>query len=149
RLLRSDIHDWRITFVATGLDACVGERLMAVRPFLGDDERFLANYADGVTDAPLDAMIAFAERQGKAATFLGVRPTDPRHVTQHADDGSVTRVQHVTEVGLRRNGGFVGLHRRVFDYMRPREELAHEPVQRMIAAGDLATYAYDGFWACM
>src|SRR5690606_36927013 len=32
-LLRSDIDDWRITFVDTGLDACVGERLAAVRPF--------------------------------------------------------------------------------------------------------------------
>ena len=149
RLLRSDIHDWRITFVDTGLDACVGERLLAVRPFLGDDERFLANYADGVTDAPLDDVVAFAERHDKAATFLGVRPNYTSHVVRHDADGAVTDIQHVTEAGLRINGGFFVLHRRVFDYMRPGEELVHEPFRRMIAAGDLATYAYDGFWACM
>ena len=30
------------------------ERLVAVAPHLGDDEYFLANYGDGLTDAPLD-----------------------------------------------------------------------------------------------
>jgi glucose-1-phosphate cytidylyltransferase len=149
QLLTSDIHDWRITFVDTGLDACVGERLLAARPFLGDDEYFLANYADGVTDAPLDDVIAFARRQRKAATFLGVRPNYTSHVVQADADGTVTDIQHVTEIGLRINGGFFVLHRRVFDYMRPGEELVHEPFQRMISAGDLAAYAYDGFWACM
>ena len=148
-LLKSDIHDWRITFVDTGLDASVGERLLAVRPFLGDDERFLANYADGVTDAPLDDVVAFAEARGKAAVFLGVRPNYTSHVVQAEPDGTVRGIQHVTEVGLRINGGFFVLHRRVFDYMRPGEELVQEPFRRMIAAGDLATYAYDGFWACM
>src|SRR5687767_11229574 len=63
-LLQSDIQDWRITFVDTGLEACVGERLLAVRPFLGDDEVFLANYADGVTDAPLDRMVDFFHATG-------------------------------------------------------------------------------------
>ena len=52
-LLNSDIHSWRITFVNTGTKALVGERLMAVRHLLQDDEHFLANYADGLTDAPL------------------------------------------------------------------------------------------------
>jgi len=148
-LLQTDIHDWTITFVDTGLDACVGERLMAVRPFLGDDEVFLANYADGVTDAPLDEMVDFRAESDKACVFLGVRPNYTSHVIEAAPDGTVTGVAHVTKVGLRINGGFFVLHRRVFDYMQPGEELVEEPLQRMIAAGDVATFAHDGFWACM
>ena len=148
-LLTSDIHDWRITFVDTGLEACVGERLQAVRPFLDDDEWFLANYADGVTDAPLDALIASAQDQGKAATFLGVRPNYTSHVIQATPEGTVTDVTHVSNVGLRINGGFFVLHRRIFDYMQPGEDLVGEPFQRMIVAGDLGAYTYDGFWACM
>lgn len=149
QLLQSDIHDWNITFVDTGYDACVGERLMAVRPFLDDDELFLANYADGVSAVALDGLVAFARASGKACVFLGVRPNYTSHVVQAREDGTVTALAHVTEVGLRINGGFFVLHRRVFDYMRPGEELMNEPLQRMIAAGDAATYAYDGFWACM
>jgi glucose-1-phosphate cytidylyltransferase len=148
-LLRSDIDDWTITFVDTGLDACVGERLLAVRPFLGDDEVFLANYADGVSDAPLDRMIAFREQRDKACVFVGARPNYTSHVIQFDGDGDVTGIAHVTKVGLRINGGFFVLHRRMFDYMRPGEDMMEEPFQRMIAAGDVAAYAHDGFWACM
>ena len=49
--------DWNITFVDTGLRASIGERLRAVRHLLDDDEIFLANYGDTLTDADLPAMI--------------------------------------------------------------------------------------------
>ena len=52
-LLSRDLDEWRITFVDTGLNATIGERLKAVAPYLGDDETFLATYGDGLTDAPL------------------------------------------------------------------------------------------------
>lgn len=148
-LLQSDIHDWRITFVDTGHDACVGQRLLAVRPFLRDDEWFLANYADGVTDAPLDDMIAFAQQSGRACTFLGARPNYTSHVVQAGADGAVTDVQHVTEIGLQINGGFFVMNQRFFEYILPGEDIMGEPAHRMTRAGDLGAYAHDGFWACM
>src|ERR1700730_16580427 len=37
-LLQKDIEDWRITFVDTGMHANIGERLMAVRSFLRDED---------------------------------------------------------------------------------------------------------------
>lgn len=36
-LLGSDIADWTITFVDTGVESAIGERLRRVRPHLGDD----------------------------------------------------------------------------------------------------------------
>ena len=148
-LLRSDIHDWRITFVDTGHHASVGERLVAVREHLGGDEWFLANYADGLTDAPLDAVIDVARASGRAATFLGVRPNYTSHVVESDASGAVTGVQHVTEMGLRINGGFFVMRQGVFDRMGPGEDLLGPPALRMAAEGELGTYAYDGFWACM
>ena len=59
----TDIDDWTITFVHTGLESPIGERLRRVRHHLDGDEMFLANYADVLTDAPLDEMIEqFARR---------------------------------------------------------------------------------------
>ena len=52
-LLSRDLDEWRITFVDTGINSTIGERLKAVEPYLGDDETFLATYGDGLTDAPL------------------------------------------------------------------------------------------------
>src|SRR5574341_155527 len=46
-LLGSDISDWKITFVDTGLTTNIGQRLRAVEKHLKDEEVFLANYADG------------------------------------------------------------------------------------------------------
>jgi len=56
-LLTSDISDWTITFVNTGLDSPVGERLRRVRHLVEGEEMFLANYADVLTDLPLDSVV--------------------------------------------------------------------------------------------
>ena len=53
-MLGTDISDWTITFIDTGIDTAIGERLRRVRPYLEDDEFFLANYGDVLTDAPLN-----------------------------------------------------------------------------------------------
>ena len=148
-LMQSDIHDWRITFVDTGLAASVGERLVAVREYLDGDEWFLANYADGVTDAPLDEMVRFAQDSGRAATFIGVRPNYTSHVIATDESGGVTGIQHVTQVGLRINGGFFVMNQRFFDYIEPGEDILGEPSHRLAADGQLGSYEYDGFWACM
>ena len=148
-LLQSDLDEWRITFVDTGLEASVGERLLAVRPYLDGDEWFLANYADCLSDVPLGDLVRFATASGRAATFLGVRPNYTSHVVEVGAGGAVRAVSHVGDVGLRINGGFFVLNRSVFDHVRPGEDLLGAPTDRMVAAGELGTYVYDGFWACM
>lgn len=55
--LTTDVADWKITFVHTGIETPIGERLRRVADHLGDDEYFMANYADVLTDAPLDKII--------------------------------------------------------------------------------------------
>ena len=49
--------DWRIALVDTGVWRNIGERLLAVRHLVENEEIFLANYSDGLTDAPLAEMI--------------------------------------------------------------------------------------------
>ncbi len=56
-LLGTDISDWRVSFIDTGYDTPIGERLRRVRPYLEGDEVFLANYGDVLTDAPMDTII--------------------------------------------------------------------------------------------
>jgi glucose-1-phosphate cytidylyltransferase len=73
-LLKTDIHNWNITFVDTGLHANIGMRLRAVREHLGDDKYFLASYGDTLTDADLPLMIERAKDSGVTASFLAARP---------------------------------------------------------------------------
>jgi glucose-1-phosphate cytidylyltransferase len=148
-LLASDIHDWKITFVDTGLSSNIGTRLRAARPFLEREEMFLANYSDGVSDLPLPDMIEHFRRSEAIASFAGVAPTQSFHLVSVDDVGWVKSISHIREVGMRINGGFFVMRREMFDWMKPGEELVQEPFQRLAAAGKLLAYPYDGFWACM
>src|SRR3954470_1372583 len=71
-LIRSDISDWRITFVDTGISSSIGERLRAVQPYLAGERVFLANYSDGLTDLPLPSQLAHFGRHERIASFLSV-----------------------------------------------------------------------------
>ena len=149
-LLQSDIDDWRISFIDTGLNANIGERLRAVRSYVADDEIFLANYGDVVTDAPLDTFIADFRKRDKLAAFISVRPTSYSfHVVRFGADGLVAGLDDVRSSDLWINGGFFIFRREIFDYLRPGEELVEAPFARLIAEDQLISYRYDGFWAPM
>jgi glucose-1-phosphate cytidylyltransferase len=148
-LLTSDIQDWNITFVDTGLNSNIGMRLKAVQPFLKGEEMFLANYSDGLSDLPLPAMVEYFRGRDAVACFVGVVPTQTFHLVSVEDGGRVTSIRHVKDVGMRVNGGFFVFRQQIFDWMNPGEELVQEPFQRLAAAGKLLAYRHDGFWACM
>jgi glucose-1-phosphate cytidylyltransferase len=148
-LLNSDIEDWRITFVDTGNAAKIGQRLVAVQSYIGDDEVFLANYADGLTDLPLQAQIDHFRRHDKIASFLSVKPNLSYHFVATDDAGRVTAFRDIVQSGLRVNGGFFIFKRQIFDYIRDNEDLVLEPFDRLVSAEQLLAYHYDGFWMAM
>jgi glucose-1-phosphate cytidylyltransferase len=149
-LLKSDIGDWRITFVDTGLHANIGQRLRAVQKFLAGEELFLANYADGLTDLNLPEQLAHFRTQGRVASFLSVKPSLLSvHVVNSDQDGRVMSIDDIAKSHFRINGGFFIFRPEIFDYMREGEELVHEPFQRLIAADQLLAYRYEGFWQAM
>ena len=73
--LNRDIDDWTITFVETGAQATIGERLKAVESHLEGDEIFLANYGDGLSDLPLPAMLD----EFRSSNAAGLAATGPTH----------------------------------------------------------------------
>jgi glucose-1-phosphate cytidylyltransferase len=148
-LLSSDIDDWNITFVDTGLTSNIGQRLKAVRRQLEGEEMFLANYTDGLSDAPLPAIIESFKNSGNVACFVGVKPRATFHLITMESGGVVTSIEHIAKSGTRMNGGFMVLRQEIFSYMRDGEELVEEPFRRLIGAGRLMVYPHDGYWACM
>jgi glucose-1-phosphate cytidylyltransferase len=148
-LLRTDIHDWSITFVDTGLRASIGERLRAVRHLLADDDIFLANYGDTLTDADLPAMIARTREIDMTASFLAARPNYSFHVVSMTPDGRVRAMRDVMGSDIWINGGYFVLRREVLDELRPGEDLVDEPLQRLARAGKVLANRHEGFWAPM
>jgi glucose-1-phosphate cytidylyltransferase len=148
-VLSTDIHDWRITFANTGLHTNIGQRLLAARRYLRGQEMFFANYADNLTDAPLPELAADFRARGKVAGFLSVRPHHSFHVASHREDGLVSRITNVHGADLWVNGGYFMFRQEFFDFIREGEDLTEEPFRRLIEAGELIAYRYEGFWTAM
>ena len=148
-LLKRDIDDWRITFVDTGLHSNIGERLVAVRGHLEGEDVFLANYADGLSDLPLDAYVDNFMKKGRTACFLSVRPNAMFHVVRTDEDGAVQALESMSEANIRINGGYFIFRQNIFDYIQKGDELVLEPFERLISANQLSAHSYDGFWRCM
>ncbi|MGV9817245.1 glucose-1-phosphate cytidylyltransferase [Nocardia xishanensis] len=145
-LLRSDISDWSITFVDTGVESAIGERLRRVRQYLGEDEIFLANYADVLTDAPLDEMIAKFTDSGAAASMMVVPPQSSFHCVDLTPTGEVKDIMPVARMPLWENGGYFVLTQEVFDLLPPDGDLVADACGTLAGQGRLFGYRHLGFW---
>jgi glucose-1-phosphate cytidylyltransferase len=141
--------DWRVSLIDTGTWRNIGERLMAVRHLVKDEEMFLANYTDGLTDVPLPDMVARLGSSGKAGCFIAVRPPFNFHLAEFDGHGAVKRMRSSQESEIWINGGYFVFRNKIFDYIRDGEELVFEPFNRLIAAHQLLAYKYEGFWRSM
>jgi glucose-1-phosphate cytidylyltransferase len=148
-LLNSDIHDWCITFVDTGVASPLGERLRQVRPYLEGEEMFLANYTDCLTDLDLPVFVNRFREGRCVAGLVTVAPSVSFHYVTARPDGIVQQLTDVRSTPLRVNGGFFIFRRQIFDYLREGDDLVDGPFRRLIAEGQLMAHEYDGFWKAM
>jgi glucose-1-phosphate cytidylyltransferase len=148
-LLNTDIQDWSITFVDTGMHSNIGQRLRAVRQHLKGEPWFLANYSDNLTDLPLPTLVDFFKANDTVASFLSVRPPQSFHVIKTDANSHVVGIDAVTESDMWINGGFFCLKQEIFDYLGENDELVVEAFQKLMQEGQLIAYRHSGFWACM
>ena len=149
RLYGNDIEDWTISFVDTGLDANIGQRLKAVQKYLAGEEVFMANYSDGLSDLHLPTYVDHFFMRNKIASFLSVKPSQSFHMVTMGEEGLVARIQPVDNADLWINGGFFVFKQEIFNYIQDGEELVQQPFHRLIQEQQLLTYRNPGFWACI
>lgn len=148
--MQRDIDDWTITFVDTGLRSTIADRLRQVEPYLGNDEMFLANYSDGLTDFYLPDMVEEFSRRNSCASFLSVQPrSSSLDTVQIESDGTVKAITCMKDSNIWVNGGYFLLRRDIFNYIGAGEELVYEPMARLIGEGRVWSPRYQGFWQCM
>lgn len=144
--------EWRVTLANTGAQAFTGARVRRIEKFIGDDETFMLTYGDGLSDVDLPRLIDFHRKHGKVLTVTGVRPPGRFGEMEMSDDGCVLEFNEKPQAsdGLI-SGGFFVCNRKIFDYLDDREHLTleQEPIQRLVADGQMMVYRHDGFWQCM
>jgi glucose-1-phosphate cytidylyltransferase len=147
--LNRDLDDWTITFVETGINTTIAERLKAVEPYVKGEELFLANYGDGLTDLPLPMMLDIFQSSRAIASLLLVQPARSFDIVHTTSDGNILDIRALNQSDVWVNGGFFALRQEIFNYINPGEELVREPFQRLVEEQALLGYKYAGFWQCM
>jgi len=145
-LLGSDIQDWTITFVHTGLDSPIGERLRRVRPLLEGEEMFLANYADVLTDLPLNEMIKVFEESDAGAALLAVPPQSAFHAVEIDETDRISSITRLQDMPLWENGGYFVLRPEIFDHLPENGDLVEDGIAGLAAQGRMMAHRHRGFW---
>ena len=146
-LLRSDISEWRISFVDTGLHSPIGERLRRVRHLVEDEPMFLANYADVLTNVSLPDMVQQFQESDGVASLLAVPPQSSHHVVDIADNGLVVQVTPMRDLRHWENGGYFILRPEIFDEPNEGEDLVEDALARLVRRGRVVAYPYKGYWS--
>jgi glucose-1-phosphate cytidylyltransferase len=144
-----DLEGWKITFVDTGLHSNIGQRLLRVRKYVENEEMFLANYADGLSNLPLDRQIREFEVNKAVVSLVAVRSSQSVHAVQAGHDGVVTNIGAMGDQQFWVNGGYFVMRPEIFKYIQEGEELVEKPFWRLVTEGKLTAFRWDGFWQCM
>jgi glucose-1-phosphate cytidylyltransferase len=151
----TEIHDgnqpnWKVHLIDTGLDTMTGGRLKRLRRWLDPGETFLFTYGDGVADVDVRSLVDFHHGHGRLATVTTVRPP-ARFGNLAFEQGRVTSFYEKPELGDGWiNGGYFVLNERVIDIVEDDSTVwEREPIERLVADGQLMGYRHRGFWSCM
>ena len=121
----SNIENWKVTVVDTGLHTMTGGRIKRIQKYIGN-ETFLMTYGDGVCD--VDIFILDIGGDNAVKSFREKNLTD----------------------GVLINAGYMVLESSVFDLIKGDETVfEREPLERLVKDGELMSYKHKGFWQCM
>ena len=114
------------------------------RDLVGDT--FIATYADGLCDVPLDRLVAHHKASGGMATITSVPMWSNYGVLTLADNGKVEQLQEKPLIpDLWINAGFIAFKKEVFNHWQG-QNLEKEVLPNLIARGLVSSYRHEGFF---
>jgi glucose-1-phosphate cytidylyltransferase len=143
---------FKISLIDTGLDTMTAGRLRRVLPYVGN-ETFMLTYGDGVSNVPIDDLLAFHRSTGKVCTMTAIQATSRFGVIRMEDSGAIQSFEEKpADSGTWINGGFFVLEPGIADYLKPdADEVMWErqPLDDLARDGQIAAYRHHDFWKCM
>jgi glucose-1-phosphate cytidylyltransferase len=147
--LRRHQENWKVHLIDTGLATFTGGRLRRLKRYLSN-ETFMLTYGDGVSDVPLDKLLAHHRRHKKLATITAI-PGQARFgnisFERERVVGFAEKRSH-DEAWI--NGGFMVMEPGIFKYLRSDADVLEvNLLERLTRDGELTAYRHEGFWQCM
>lgn len=140
-------NDLDITIVDTGEETDTAGRIYKCRHLLRD--QFMATYGDGLSDVPIDRLIAYHNQHDGLATITSV-PLQSQYGTVEFDaEGKVTAFREKPRLKSHWiNAGFFVMDWSIFDHWEG-TNLERQVFPKLLEKGLLHTYRHDGFFKSM
>ncbi len=146
----SDIENWKISLINTGINTMTGGRLKRLQKYLKDDT-FMLTYGDGLSDVDINKLVNFHKSHGKMITITAVRP--PARFGELEITTSNKVISFVEKPQLDQgwiNGGFFLIEPAFLEFIENDSTfLEKDPLEKAALAGELMAYKHEGFWQCM
>ena len=141
---------WRVTLVDTGLHTMTGGRVKRIQPYIGE-ETFMLTYGDAVCTVDLNALVRFHQGHGRIATLTTVNIGQQKGVLDIGADHVIRSFREKSSAdGAVINGGFMMMNPEIFGYLEDDTTVfEREPMERLVAEGQLMSFFHGGFWQCM
>jgi glucose-1-phosphate cytidylyltransferase len=142
--------DWTVHLVDTGPATQTGGRIKRLRERLGGGT-FMLTWCDGLSNVDLTRLLAFHRSHGKLATMTVVRSPSRFGIVEVDGEGGVRNFREKPAEGAGWiNGAFFVLEPGIFDYIDDDATAwEREPLERLVADGELHAWRHDSFWQCM
>ncbi len=148
-LNRNSDNSWKIDLIDTGSSTMTGGRVRRLRETIGE-EPFMLTYGDGVADIDIDALREFHRAHGKMMTISAVHPK-AHYGELEIEDDLVTAFKEKPQFKQSWiNGGFMVIEPTIFELIEGDDTVfEREPMETVVARGELMAYRHTGFWQCM
>ena len=141
-----EVDNFKLTFVDTGEDTLVGERILRIKDYIPDeDEDFMVTYGDGVSDINIKELVGFHKKSKTIGTVSGVHPRSKYGLFTTDGNGIVDKFVEKPVLKEWVNGGFMVFKKSFFSYLREKE-FEHEAFKRLIPEKQLSLFIHAGFW---
>ena len=153
KTLNNQSENWKVTLLDTGLNTMTGGRIKQAKSVIGDDDKFLLTYGDGVSDINLNDLVNFHDSHSGIITMTTVQPQSRYGTLEFGEDDMMVKSFEEKPVGERGwiNGGFFICDSEVFDFIDNDSTSVFErnPLERMSRDEKLYAYKHHGFWRAM
>ena len=145
------VEPWRVTLVDTGEATQTGGRLKRVLEHVENEAEFCFTYGDGLADVDMTKLIAMHRDSGRLATVTAVKPPGRFGTIELSPEGAVTDFSEKPPGdGALINGGFFVLSPEAVRLVKDDSTVwEREPMNSLVADGELGAYVHEGFWQPM
>ena len=145
----SNVEDWEVTIIDSGVDTGTGGRILSAAHQLGD-KPFLLTYGDGLSDVNITELISFHKKWGLPATVTTVQPKGRYGRMKIAGNVVQSFSEKTDNIDTWINGGFFILEPEVLSLISDKKDSwEEEPMKILASTGKLAAFKHFGFWQSM